>query len=545
VATDGSQGNAHSPRAALSGDGRVVAFDSGASTLVPGDTNAAFDVFVANLDSDGDGMTNAYETLFGLDAFDPDDAAEDANGDGRTNLEAFHAGAHPRASIFRYLAEGAFNPFFETRVALLNPAETPATTLVRFLPDTGAPVSRILSIPGSSRVTLDAAEVLGLSAAAFSTVVEADGPLVVDRTMWWGGGYGSHAESSVPNPATTWYLAEGATHPGFSLFYLLQNPHPADISVTVTYLRPAGPALVRSYIVPAQSRRNIWVNQEGPPEVADSAVSAVLTSTQPFIVERAMYLDTPGRVHGAGHNSAGITTPATRWFLAEGATGTFFDLFILLANPNPTAAEVRVTYLLPGGQTVVRTYLVAPESRSNIWVNDEGPALANTAVSAIVESINAVPIIVERAMWWPGTTGAATWHEAHNSAGTTETGTRWGLAEGEEGGPLAAETFVLIANTSAISGQARVTLIYEDGGVPSEQILPLPSTSRTNVAIQHFFPEASGRRFGVLVESLPGLNGAETAQIVVERAMYFTVDGVPWLSGTNAVATRLDTDDSD
>jgi hypothetical protein len=44
-------------------------------------------------------------------------------------------------------------------------------------------------------------------------------------------------------------------------------------------------------------------------------------------------------------------------------------------------------------------------------------------------------IIVERAMWWPGPT-SATWHEAHNSPGTTQTGTRWALAEGEVSRPV-------------------------------------------------------------------------------------------------------------
>jgi Tol biopolymer transport system component len=46
VATDDQQGNGHSLRAALSADGRFVAFASYASNLVPGDTNGTPDVFV-------------------------------------------------------------------------------------------------------------------------------------------------------------------------------------------------------------------------------------------------------------------------------------------------------------------------------------------------------------------------------------------------------------------------------------------------------------------------------------------------------------------
>ena len=145
-------------------------------------------------------------------------------------------------------------------------------------------------------------------------------------------------------------------------------------------------------------------------------------------------------------------------------------------------------------------------------------------------------------MWWPGPT-AETWFEAHASAGTTTTGTIWALAEGEEGGARAAETYVLIANTSAYDGLARVTLFVEDGS-PLERTVPLKANSRTNVPIGApvdrggFGDVIAGKRFGTIVESLPGTLGA-AAQIVVERATYTSLRFTPWAAGTNAVATRL------
>jgi hypothetical protein len=68
-------------------------------------------------------------------------------------------------------------------------------------------------------------------------------------------------------------------------------------------------------------------------------VSGVIASTQPIIVERAMYLDRPGQPFAAGHESAAVTAPSTNWFLAEGATGSFFEMFVLIANPNPDGRE--------------------------------------------------------------------------------------------------------------------------------------------------------------------------------------------------------------
>jgi hypothetical protein len=109
----------------------------------------------------------------------------------------------------------------------------------------------------------------------------------------------------------------------------------------------------------------------------------------------------------AGHASAGVTAASTSWFLAEGATGPFFDLFVLLANPTATAADVEIRYLLADSTVLTKTYSVAPESRRTIYVDDEtfgvqGRALANTTVSCAITSTNAVPIVVERSMRLPG-----------------------------------------------------------------------------------------------------------------------------------------------
>ena len=59
-----------------------------------------------------------------------------------------------------------------------------------------------------------------------------------------------------------------------------------------------------------------------------------------------------GRTWDGGHESAGVTAPATEWFLAEGATGDYFDTYVLVGNPNDHAVDVAFTFLLPDGRTV-------------------------------------------------------------------------------------------------------------------------------------------------------------------------------------------------
>jgi hypothetical protein len=359
--------------------------------------------------------------------------------------------------------------------------------------------------------------------------------IVADRTISWdANGYGAHSEHAIEAPALTWYLAEGATHSGFDLFYLVQNPSDRDATIEVRYLLPSGDPVVKQYVVGANSRFNIWVDLEDE-RLAQTDVSGVITSLDavPLIVERSMYLNSGGRPFGAGHNSAGISAPDTRWFLAEGATGEFFDEFVLVANPENVAAKVTAIYMLEDGDTVEKHYDVPPNSRFNVWVDYEEEKLASRPVSAVFDATNGVPIIVERTMWWPGPT-AAFWEEAHNSPGTTRTATRWAVGEGEEGGTQKRSTFLLLSNTSPFDGRAKVTLLFENGETVTREY-PLFANSRFNVAVGAEFPEAQNRRFGALIESL----GERQAELVVERAMYWDAVGQFWAAGTNSIATPL------
>ena len=343
---------------------------------------------------------------------------------------------------------------------------------------------------------------------------------------WTRARYGSHAETAVAEPRLRRYLAEGATHSGFALFYLLQNANPQPAVVRITYIRAAGQApLVKEYDVPAASRFNVWVNLEEfagqGKALAAADVSAIIEVTNgvPIIVERAMYLTRPGLPFSAGHASAAIADPATEWFLAEGATGTYFDLFVLVANPSSTDAPIDVRYLLADGRTFTKRHVVPAASRFTIWVDQEDiggvKVLADVAVSTTVTSVDDVPLIVERAMWWPGPT-AATWYEAHNSPGATQTGLAWALADGELGGPTDADTYVLIANTSPTAGEALVTVLPEDGSPTLTRTFPLLPSSRANVSLRDDFTDVLGKRFGILVESV----GTAPAALVVERALY-------------------------
>src|SRR5450759_1627286 len=132
--------------------------------------------------------------------------------------------------------------------------------------------------------------------------------------------------------------------------------------------------------------------------------------------------------------------------------------------------------------------------------------------------------IVERAMWWSDFPGGP-WIEAHDAVGTTETGTLWAVADGEQGGTRGTDTYVLVANTSAFTARVRVTVMGEDGSTPWTERDVAPNSrstfwtgGTTVTASTPFGGMLAGKRFGAVIESLPTDNG--TASVVVERAMY-------------------------
>jgi subtilisin-like proprotein convertase family protein len=426
---------------------------------------------------------------------------------------------------FEYtLAEGATGTFFDLDVTVANPNDALAGIQMQFLPEGGVPTSIDVPIAIGSQHQQRVDDIV--PSAAVSTVVRslAGLPLAIERTMIWDErGYGGHGGTAAA-PAARWLFAEGSQG-YFNTYILLANAGATESVATLNFLLEGGGVVTHGITVPPGTRRTVFAGDIAA--LVNQSFGLDITATQPILAERAMYL--PGaRLFEGGHGAAGVNRPERHWFLAEGATGSFFETFVLIGNPNGTAANVTLTYLLPSGATVTQPVAVPANGRLTINVETVDPQLADTAVSTTLVSDR--PIVVERAMYWPNITVG--WQEAHNSFGLSEAGLRWGVADGRIGGAREFQTYILLANPNPVAAEVQVRFLK--ASTVEIRNYTLPPTSRWNINAGADVPELGAGVFSAEVRVL------NFQPIAVEKAMYWNdTGGVIWSGGTGVTATLL------
>ena len=311
-------------------------------------------------------------------------ATDDDGLTGRAVINVF-----PARQRTHYLSEGATGPFFDTDIAVLGSDAFTAT----FLREGASPIVRQYGFSPPQRRTITVDGIPGLENASFSTLIQgAPGSThTVERTMRWGppgAQYGAHTEKASGGPARRWFFAEGSQG-FFSTYLLLANGDTAANQATVDWLIEGGSPVRRVYALAGQAR--LTVDAGGDPALVGRSFGIVVTFDWPGMAERAMYFGAP--LFAGGHASAGVTGASTTWYLSEGASGSFFSTFVLLANPGPTPAVATLTFLRSNGQSVVHQETIPAQGRRT--VNPATlPGLADAAFG--VEILSSEPIVVER-----------------------------------------------------------------------------------------------------------------------------------------------------
>nr|MBA2353663.1 IPT/TIG domain-containing protein [Acidobacteriota bacterium] len=294
-----------------------------------------------------------------------------------------------------------------------------------------------------------------------------------------------HAALGVTSARPAWYFAEGFTGGNatiaFETFLLIGNDNPQPATVTATFYRDGAAPLSKTYTVLPRSRFNVWTDQEragdGTLLLPSTAFSVKLESDLPIVAERAMYWGTPSSANATtpvypwaeGHVVGGIEQPETRWAFAEGRqgldrSGSTFDSFFLLVNPNSTDIEVRAIFATEDGTGVSSTIPIKANSRANLWpaagISPSFDLLQGRRFAVFLESVGSAPLpfVAERAMYWNGFSGG------HANGGTAWTGafTVPGAA------PANVQVQSMTPGSGRLSGGAVVTLTGQGFGGGTE-----------------------------------------------------------------------------
>ena len=116
----------------------------------------------------------------------------------------------------------------------------------------------------------------------------------------------------------------------------------------------------------------------------------------------------------------------TTYHLPEGVTRSPFDEDVLIANPNDVPAPVTLAFTTEDGEQIVDARTVPAQSRLTVHVDDI-PGLESASVSALVRSDSAVPIAVERSVFWD-----QTHYAGHTAAAAGQPSQDWFFADGAE-----------------------------------------------------------------------------------------------------------------
>ncbi|MEW6555673.1 MAG: DUF5719 family protein, partial [Actinomycetota bacterium] len=239
-------------------------------------------------------------------------------------------------------------------------------------------------------------------------VTSTGGDVICERAMYSGDWSWGHDSIGVTMPASTWYLAEGSTAGGMQTYILVQNPNPDPVTVDLTLMTDQGekkPAELQNQTIPKNSRRTFPLHAY----ITTYDVSTMVTSTGGDVIcERAMYSGD----WSWGHDSIGVTMPASTWYLAEGSTAGGMQTYILVQNPNPDPVTVDLTLMTDQGEkkpAELQNQTIPKNSRRTFPLH---AYITTYDVSTKVDATGG-PVICERAMY------SGDWIWGHDSVGFT------------------------------------------------------------------------------------------------------------------------------
>jgi hypothetical protein len=412
-----------------------------------------------------------------------------------------------------YFAEGFTGGSFTEFLTLANPNSTTASVQVQYFLGSGQVIPQTYPVAANSRFTIKVNDEIGPNQNV-SVVITSDQPIVAERPIYFTytgmpghsipGGTDVLGATQLDTSFDFGYLDTSSLHDTF-LTILNQNAGPME--VTINYFAAIGGLpIIKTHTVNGNSRGTVKVNNEGLPA---GVYSALVTLSEPGLVERPMYLvDSITHFTGSA-DVVGVTTPLPDWDFAEGFTyngSSGFSERYLLSNPSPDmAAHATVTFFKANGTTVPVEVTIQPGAQVVVDAN----AVLGNGVNNSAHVHADQPILAERFMSFDfrGTVPGAT-----DVLGAAQPSNLFFFAEGFTGTGF--NEFLTIENPDpSATARVQVTFLPANGGSAIVKVFTVAPSSRFTLDTSTI-TEVKGKSFSMVVES--------NVSIVAERPMYFT-----------------------
>ncbi|HEY5493449.1 MAG TPA: C1 family peptidase, partial [Candidatus Anoxymicrobiaceae bacterium] len=259
----------------------------------------------------------------------------------KTGGKVFSMGKASYAGSNWLLAEGSTWPGYDEWVLLQNPDSQGSNVNVAFLTPSGPVKGPDVTVPAMSRTSIHVNDYLPNSDVSTAITVKSGANVCAERAMYFSspdGKWGSHDSIAAPGVSNIWYLAEGATWPGYDEWILVMNPFDNRVMAGITFQTPQGDIAGPTLDMAPNSRQSVHVNQYVPGNDVSATVRC-MTDGCGIVAERSMYFKTPdGKIDC--HNSMGAVQTSSVWGMAEGATWPGYEEWVLVQNPTTKDANV-------------------------------------------------------------------------------------------------------------------------------------------------------------------------------------------------------------
>ncbi|HEU4481043.1 MAG TPA: DUF5719 family protein [Actinomycetota bacterium] len=374
-----------------------------------------------------------------------------------------------------------------------------------------------VEVPGETILLRDPDDAVATTVVGFGSHIEATGTMSFSEPV---SGLGSAA--CLDRPATDWYFPQGSSARDFNERLVLLNPFQDEAVVNVTFFTRGGrqvKARLQSVPVPAGETTSIRVNQF----ILQQRTLAAHVSTERgrILAWKALFDASEERNPGVSV-SQGLMEPNEEWFFPAGGVGGGLDERISLLNTTADDAVVNISLVTDEQMRQPSSLVeitVPSETVRDISLNEAVNGRDLGAASAIVRSVNGVPLFAERSVSYgdPGFRGYA------SEMGAGVESTTWWLGSV---GPRLTNDSIVVLNLDEAPATVTVSLWREDGqpvdDVSLEEVRVRPG-GRARISLEDL---TGGEAMVALLEA-SGPVIAERVGASSERSDVTSLMGVP------------------